>query len=198
MEPLGNSRYRLSTQVPSGVYELCYQFSSFQAVRYPTIQKTVISFTALNVAEGDVTVAVKDVASTYSVSVQSVQLQDNDHLWFGRSGTECAEAVPMLDATGATVNELVFAHPYTNTHSVSITETGTFDVCYRFAFEQTLRTGFVVNVKDVTARSPAYVYDNIPSPVSFMGVGIGSGEEGPGNVCINRCCLYKDYIGIKI
>ena len=176
VEPLGSSRYRLSTSVASGVYELCYQFSSFQAVRYPSIRKTVISFSALHVAEGDVAVAVKDVLSTYSVSVQSVQLQDEDHLWFGRSGTECAEAVPLLDAAGAPVTELAFSYPYAGTHTVSFTETGTFDVCYRFALEQALRTGFVVSVKDVTGRTPAYVYDNIPSPVSFLGVGIGSGD----------------------
>ena len=173
----GSSTYRLTTEKTTGSYALCYQFFGFPAVKYSTIVKNVISFTEITTTVGDVNVAVKDMTKPYGVLVDSVPLGGADIVWFSMEGTACAEPVQLVSADNVEMTEVDFTDaPTTVSRTFGFKTSGSVELCYKFYMEPVLPTGVLISVKEVTAAAPGYVYDNVPSAVTYSGVGIADGD----------------------
>ena len=173
----GNSTYRLATEKTSGSYALCYQFFGFPTVMYKDIVKDVISFTAITTTVGDVAIAVKDMTKPYGVQVESVSLSGSDRMWFSAEGTDCAEPVQLVSEDGTEMTEVDFTNaPTTVSRVFGFKTAGSVEVCYKFFEEHVLATGMLISVKEVTAVTPDYVYDNVPSAMVYSGVGIANGD----------------------
>lgn len=98
-------------------------------------------------------------------------------MWFSAEGTNCAEPVQLVWEDGTEKTEVDFTDaPTTVSREFGFKASGSVEVCYKFFDESVLATGMLISVKEVTAVTPDYVYDSVPSAMVYSGVGIANGD----------------------